>query len=87
MLFQTQATFIRKISRGIRAIILLAANPPVIIADNLEHYRQALSKKPNISLAVLTNLCMLQSNPLILFSEKLCRDVANDGAWLVLITS
>ena len=57
VLFQTQAVFTRKISRGIRAIIsLLPANPPVVIADNLEHYRQALSKKPNISLAVLTNV-------------------------------
>ena len=51
MLFQTQAAFTRKISCGIRAIIsLLPANPPVIIPDNLEHYRQALSKEPNICL-------------------------------------
>lgn len=61
-------------------------NPPVVIQDNLEHYRQALFKKPNISLTVRTNVCMLQSKALILFSEKLCRDVANDAAWLVLIT-
>ena len=49
------------ISRGIRAFIsLLAAKPPVIILDKLENYRQALFKKPKISLTVLTNACMLQ---------------------------
>ena len=39
-----------------------------------------------IYMTVHTYVCLLQSKLLLLFSEKFCRDVENDAAWLVLST-